>query len=84
MPGHSTRRQHARRGQDEREQPLDLPRQAPIYAQNPFGVPAYTPAGWRRRPLREWSRAGKWSLAAIVTAMALPLIAIAVARLLGG
>lgn len=62
---------------------LDMPQQPPLYAQNPLGVPGYTPAGWSRRPWREWSRAGKWSFVILVLVLALPLVLVVIARLLG-
>ncbi|MGZ3584829.1 MAG: hypothetical protein ACXWQR_17580 [Ktedonobacterales bacterium] len=63
--------------------PLDMPQQPPLYAQNPLGVPQYTPAGWSRRPWRQWSRAGRWSFVALVVTLALPLVLAVIAHLLG-
>lgn len=79
MPSDSRRRRQRRRS----PQPLDMPQQAPLYAQNPLGVPQYTPAGWARRPWRQWSRAGRWSFVALVVALALPLMLAVIAHLLG-
>lgn len=79
MPGEYRRRHPHRRS----PRPLDMPQQPPIYAQNPLGVPQYTPAGWSRRPWREWSRAGRWSFVILVVVLALPLVLALIAHLLG-
>lgn len=80
MKGASPRQRSRRRSRHA----LDLPQQAPLYAQNPLGVPQYFPAGLARRPWRQWSRAGRWSFVALVVTLALPLVLALIAHFLGG